>query len=515
MKKIVKNFNNLVKKTIFKLLNKTNNNFEIVKNFNNLVKKTIFKLQNKTNNTLKISSFNKYLVTFIGVLFFYLFYLSIPVLYEKSWIQKNVESKLLEKFKINISTSSDISYRILPRPHFLIKDSKILIDDDINTKSIATVKDLKVFINQKNFLDKEKIILKKVVINKANFSLSKNDLNLLNKLSSNQFSNNRIIIENSNIFFKANSDESIVIVKIKKALLFFDDKKLLNLFNLKGDVFKIPFTFNLTKKIDSNEDTEININAKSLNLNIFNLYKKEKNNSIIGKNIISFLKSEIFTNYTVMDDTMIFQSKDSKAPNHNGELSINPFDLDLNIDLGNYKISKILNNNTILIEFIKTGLLFNNNLSLNTSITANTSDRGELFQSAKINLDINNGKVNFDKTSLVNDRIGSLELGNSNLFFDNEELVLNSDIKIDVKNSNNLYYFLKTNKNSRKEIKNIFINLNYYFLTNEIKFNSVKINDKEANDQLLSILESFDYNNFKNLNRSRRLLNSLFEVYEG
>ena len=337
----------------------------------------------------------------------------------------------------------------------------------------------------------------------------------MNKSSSNKFSNNKIIIENSNIFFKASSDESIAIVKIKKALLFFDDKKLFNLFNLKGDVFKIPFTFNLTKKINSNEDTEININAKSLNLNIFNLYKKKNNNSIIGKNIISFLKSEIFTKYTVIDDTMIFYSKDSKTPNYNGELSINPFDLDLNIDLGNYKISKILNINTILIEFIKTGLLFNNNLSLNTSVTANTSVRGELFQSAKINLDINNGKINFDKTSLVNDRIGSLELGNSKLFFDNEELVLNSDIKIYVKNSNNLYSFLQTNKNSRKEIKNIFINLNYYFLTNEIKFNSVKINNKKANDQLLSILETFDYNNFKNLNRSRRLLNSLFEVYEG
>ena len=34
----------------------------IVKNFNNYIKKTIFKVQNKTNNNFNISNFNKYLI---------------------------------------------------------------------------------------------------------------------------------------------------------------------------------------------------------------------------------------------------------------------------------------------------------------------------------------------------------------------------------------------------------------------------------------------------------------------
>ena len=47
---------------------------QIAKNFNNLIKKTIFKVQNKTNTKFKISTFNKFLITFIGILFFYIFY---------------------------------------------------------------------------------------------------------------------------------------------------------------------------------------------------------------------------------------------------------------------------------------------------------------------------------------------------------------------------------------------------------------------------------------------------------
>ena len=80
-----------------------------VKNFNNLIKKTIFKVQNKTNNKFIISNFNKYLITFISLLFFYLFYLLLPTLYDKSWVQSSIENQLLKEFKINFSTSSNIS----------------------------------------------------------------------------------------------------------------------------------------------------------------------------------------------------------------------------------------------------------------------------------------------------------------------------------------------------------------------------------------------------------------------
>ena len=117
---------------------------QIVKKFNNLIKKTIFKVQNKTNTKFEISSFNKYLITFISILFLYLFYLLMPVLYDKDWIRSNIESKILNEFKINISTSSDISYRILPAPHFLIKNSKILLSDKETLKK-ETTKYLEIF----------------------------------------------------------------------------------------------------------------------------------------------------------------------------------------------------------------------------------------------------------------------------------------------------------------------------------------------------------------------------------
>ena len=75
-------------------------------------------------------------------------------MYDKSWVQSSLERKLLKEFKIKLSTSSDISYRILPAPHFLIKDSKIIVNKGEKKNSIAEIKDFKVFLNH-NYLKKK------------------------------------------------------------------------------------------------------------------------------------------------------------------------------------------------------------------------------------------------------------------------------------------------------------------------------------------------------------------------
>ena len=487
---------------------------KIVKNFNNLVSKIIFKVQNKTNTKSRVSRFNKYLITLISLLFFYLFYLLIPLLYDKDWIQNNIESKILNEFKINISTSSNISYRILPSPHFLIKDSKILLNKAKSKKSIADVKNLKVFLSQKNFLDKEKIILTKITISNANFSLLRNEIKILNDYNKNQLSSKKIKINDSNIFFNDNLNEIITIIKINEATLFFDKKKQLNLINLKGNVFGTSFIFDLKNRNDSLIRKEINFKAKSLKLNIFNESIVENNNINGGKNIISYLDTTIKTKYSVEEKLITFTSDNSKI-DYQGELSINPFDLDLNINLHKYKISKLFIFNPILKEFFKTELLFNDNLSLRLSVLAKTNAIDQIFQNAKINLNIVNGKINLDDSIFTNDKIGLVQLNNSNLFLKNNELILNTNVLITIKNSKSLFSSLNTNKKSRKEIENILINLDYNFLNNEIKFNNVKIDNNVVKDAFLNAMDSFSDNNFNNITKSRRLINELFDLYEG
>ena len=543
MKQIIKNLNNLIKKTIFNLRNKTNNKFKIiffnkdliVKNFNNFIQNLIVKVQNKTKNnnlikkiTLKsqnkvnsnfeISVFNKFIIAFISLLFIYLFYLLIPLLYDKTSIQSNIEKKLLKEFKINFSLSSDISYYILPTPHYLIKDSKILNNDNEKIDSIAEIKNLKVFISQKNFFNRDKLSLKNVVIDNANFSLLKNNLKLLNSSSNNKFSNKEIKIKNSNIFFKDDSGEIVTIIKVLKAFFFFDNEQLLNLSRLKGEVFNIPFIFDFKKEIYSTENKRINITAKKLKFNFFNESNKENNNLIVGKNIITFFNSKIKTKYTRDDSLITFKSINSglnnSGVNFGGKLSVTPFDMILNIDLGNYKISKLFNMNTLSSEVVKSKILLNDNISVNSTITATSNSKDQIFQNAKINLNIINGKINFDNSQLINKKIGQVKIENSNLYFINNKIILDSNIIIDIKNHKNFFSFLQTNKKARRSIKKILVNSSYDFSTNKIEFNNIEIDNKKLNYRLLAIIEDLN-NNSNNINRIRLILNRLFDAYEG
>ena len=481
---------------------------QIVKNFNNLIKKTIFKLKNKTNNKFHVSTFNKYIITAISILFAYIFYLLIPLLYDKNWVQDKIVSKLSTEFNINLSNSFDISYRILPKPHYLIRDSKI---------SLAEIKVLNVFISQNNFFNKDNIRINEVIIEKANFSLLNDNLKMLYENSDDKFSEQKIKVNNSNIFFKDNLNEVISIIKISKAFLFFDEKNLFNLFDFNGEAFNIPFELNYQNTINSQK--KIKIKVPDIKLKIINEFFKKDEDLNSGMNNTSILNSSIKTKYSIKDQIVIFQSDGSKTfnskINYNGQLAINPFDLNLKIDLYNYKISNLFRPNSIINEFIKSGLLFNENISVHTLVNIKSTKKDKIFNEVKLELSVLNGKISFDKSLFINNNIGLIKVSNSDLFLENDKLILAADLSIDIKNTDRLYSFLNTSKKSRKDIKNIKLNIIYDFLGNEIVFKNIRIDDNKVSDQFYNIAEGFNDNNSNNLTKYRRLLNELIGLYAG
>ena len=483
---------------------------KIVKNFNNLIKKTIFKLENKTNNKFQVSTFSKYVIAIISIMFIYIFYLLIPLLYDKNWLQDKITEKLKDEFNISLFNTSDISYRILPSPHFSIKNSTI---------SLAKLGMVNIYINQNNFFDKDNLNIDEVTIDEANFSLLKGDFKRLSANTKNKFSNKKTKIDNSNIFFKNNLSEVTSIIKILNAAWFFDEKKHLNLIDLKGSVFNIPFVLSYQHALNSNKSKRIEIQANDLRLKIINESFELDENLINGKNNISILNSTINTEYNILDQIITFESKNSRVQsskiNYNGRLAINPFDLDFKIDLNNYKLSNLFISNSIINEFVKSGLLFNKNISVNTLININSRIRDEIFHSAQIKLNILNGKINFDNSIFISDNIGLLEIKKSDLFLDNDKLTLAANLSIDIKDIDKLFSFLNTSKKSRKDFKKIKLNIIYDFLSNQIEFKNIKIDNKEVSDQFQNIIEGLADNNYNNLNKSRRLLNELINLYEG
>ena len=138
--------------------------------------------------------------TFFSLFFLYLLYLSIPSLYDSGRVQKVLYNKLIDEFSLNLSLSSDITYRILPQPHFYIKDTKIFRDKTKVSEEIGEVKDLKVFISRTNFFNKENININKIELSKCNFFFNRKNLDYISDLLKKEFSQKKILIKKSKFF---------------------------------------------------------------------------------------------------------------------------------------------------------------------------------------------------------------------------------------------------------------------------------------------------------------------------
>ena len=523
-------FNFLINTTLFKHGNKTNK--ILLNKLNFLIKTTLFKHRNKTNNILvnkfkfQVSNFNKQLILFISLLFFYLFYLLIPTLYDKTWVQNVIERKLLEETKLNFSISSEISYEILPSPHYTIKNAKILNNDINNPKELSEIKELKIFISQKKFLNKKKLKINKVLIKDANFSIQKSDLKFFNDFFNKKFNKKKIIIKNSNIFYKDKEKNTVTIVKIIKSSLYFNEIKLLNIINLKGKVFNTPFNINLNKSILSDlKNSQFNINFKKLNFNIFDesfTNSEDDLYNIEGINVFSINNSKIITNYKSKNNLILLKSKDSRIKNttidYGGELNLDPFHLLLDLNINKINLKNFIKPDSILFEFFKTKLLFNENISSNISLKIGKNLNQTMFDKGKIILNITNGKVNFDQSYLFDDKIGLAKVMNSELFFDNDNLIFRADLNVSINDYNKFYSTFNSPKKLRKPIKKIITNIDFNFFEDRFTINSFKIDDRQPSIELKNRLKNFNELADKSLNniiQNRNFFNKLLSDYDG
>ena len=185
MKKIKIKFSN----ELFKLKNFFVDKFKKLKKFieSKIIKFINKYFPNKLNKYKKlknitfvnISNLSMSIILFIALLFIYLFYVSIPTLYDKGALQKDITDKLIKEFKIDFSLSSNIRYFILPSPHFLIENVKIFDENLKDPKELSQIKKLKIYISQKNLYDRNNLKITKILIEDANFILQKKKYKIL------------------------------------------------------------------------------------------------------------------------------------------------------------------------------------------------------------------------------------------------------------------------------------------------------------------------------------------------
>ena len=470
--------------------------------FNNL--KLLIKNLKKT----KLSQNNKaFLVSALIILLIVSYYL-VPTLYNKELVQLEIKNQIFKKYNIDIKFNNKIKYGLLPKPHFITKNLSILRND----KEIGVVKNFKINVKANNFFSFNEIQFKDLIFNKSDFNIYKEDLVFFEELLKIEPSENKIVIKNSNIFFKDNNDDILFINKIKKSEFYYDSYNLENVLKSKNEIFNVPYKL-IIKNDKFNKLVTTEFNSKKIRLNIKNQISYDSKNQQ-GLMEILFVNKTTALEYKLSDNSLNFYTEDQKDK-YNGLIEFKPFYLKANFNYVGLSTRNWFNENSVLYNLIKSEILKNKNLNVNINLNIkdiiDINELNNLF----LNLEIESGDISFSDSNIMWKDDLKIYLTESLLNYDQNEIYLVGKIVVEIKDTNDFYKSFQIKKDYRKKIEQIQFDFNYNFTQRTISFNNFEIDNKPSL-VIENFVEKFNSNKkFFNKITFKNFVNDFFKIYFG
>ena len=369
--------NQFIKKLQTRILavnNALENFFNGLRSLKSNIKKIKF-----TNNSKAILFFG---ISVILVLSYFL----IPTFYNKNEVKNIIQNQIFKNYNIEIKINEKIDYSLLPKPHFVAKNVLILRDE----REIGLVENLKVFIAANKFFSKNNFKVKDLVFQKTDLNFYIDDLIFFQDLLKTEPSDNKIIFKNSNLFFKNSYDEILFINKIKKSEFYYDSINLVNVLSSENEVFNLPYKF-VIKNDKFNKLVESKFNSKKVRLNVENIlyYDEEIKDGLLD---ILFINKTTSLNYELKKNSLNFINQNQKNL-YDGFIEFIPFYLQANFNYEGLSTKYLFNDESILIELIKSELLNNQNLNINIKLNVKDIININELNNFYLNLEIESGDI--------------------------------------------------------------------------------------------------------------------------
>ena len=424
----------------------------------------------------KIKKINsaKIILPSIVLFFTVILLLSLPVLLNYNSIQNIIEKKVSSEFKVNLKILDDVSLKIFPRPHYLVKTALLDLNVENENSSIINTKNLKIYIPIKKLYSKSNLKIKEIEIEKTNIYYNLNDIldfrnHLYYKISK------PIIIKKSNFFLLDKNNNTILISPLKKINYLINNKNNSKELKIKGNIFDTNFSSYWSRSYNKPKQSLNEIKLKNPNIFIQNLYSFEDSINFKGKSSINFLNENIIINYLMKDDKIFINSPNENKKQKikiNSIIDLDPFFFDTEIYIdkkdNNFLIDNLLN----IILNLKHEYLGNVNGKL-TLVIDNL--KNPIIKRGKINLSIKEKKVELERSLFEINDFGKLRSdfrfyeNNGDLIFASENVLEITNKKLfsrkfnlgskKVKNINKIYFDLEKNiDNDEITISKIYLN---------------------------------------------------------
>ncbi len=494
------NIQNFLIKKIKKLFLSINNLIE-----SNLNKFRLLKSNYKKGELIKN---NRVFFGISAIFILTLTYFFIPTLYDKKIIQSKIENQVLKKYNIEIQFNEKIRYGLIPKPHFVAKNVKILN----NKKEIANANNFKIYISMSKFFSIDNLEVKDLIFSETDFDFKFEDINFFYNLLNTQPNENKIVWKKSNLFFKTADDEVLFLNKIENGKFFYDSYNLVNILSSKNKIFNTPYKL-VIKNDKFNKEFNTKFVSKKVRLDIENslIYDDEVKKGFLD---ILFINKSSELNYQIKKNSLNFSSSDNKVLN--GSIDFKPFYLQANLKYNGISTRNLFNDDSIFFNLVRSEIFNNPNLNINVKFDIDDITNSSELNNLLLNLSLEQGNISFSNSKILWKNDLEIKLNDALLSHNENEIILNGNITVNASDINSFYKSYQIKKIFRKKISNINFDFAYNLSKKTLRLDNITV-DGNTNSKLNKFIDDHNLNENKFVNKIilKNFINDFFEAYAG
>ncbi len=425
----------------------------------------------------KIDS-SKIILPSIIVFFTVILFLSLPILFKYNNLQNIIEKKFYTEFKINLKILGDISFKIFPRPHYLVDKANLDLNIEDDKSSIVEIKNLKIFIPTNKIYSITEINIEGFEIHNTNIYFNIKDIldfrnHLYYKI------NKPIYIKKSKFFLLDKNKKTILISPIRKIKYLINNKNNSKELKIKGNIFDVDYYSFWKRDYDNPNKTLNEIRLKNPNLFIKNFFSFKDKLFFKGKSSINFLNEDIIINYLMKDSKIYIDSPNQNSSQKiklNSKIELDPFFFDAKINIDQKDTNFLIDNLLSIILNSKEEYL--GNMNGNLTLVVNNL-KNSIINNGNINLSIKEKVIKLEKSLFEIKGIGKIR--SDFRYYENKgDLIFASENILEITNKKEFSRKFQVNSKSVKNINKIYFDLEKNIDNGEISISNIYLNKIET-----------------------------------
>ena len=217
-------------------------------------------------------------------------------------------------------------------------------------------------------------------------------------------------------------------------------------------------------------------------------------------------------NYLI-DDNMMEITSDDK--NFIGKIEFKPFYLVSNLNFIQLNLKRLLNNNSLFMEFLNSGIFNNQNLNINLNINFDKINNFSNLNDFILKIFLEEGYLKISDSSFKWKDDTIINLNNVQLDNQNETSKVIGEITIDLNDLLQVYSYFQLSREFRKNIEKIKFDFIYDLVLGEFTIDNVRVDDELVPDINNFINDSESINFGFNKVKLRNFIKNLFIIYAG